>query len=48
MKYNIQTRLKTDTQRGNCFPACISCVLDLDSAEDVFQLQELYDNEETS
>lgn len=48
MKYNLQARLKTDKQRGNCFHACISCILDLNSAEDVLQLQELYDNEETS
>lgn len=38
-------------ERGNCFPTVIACIMDLDSAEDVLQFQELYkgvDEEEDS
>jgi hypothetical protein len=41
MKKNIQTRLGND---GNCYPTVVSCILDKDSAEDVLQIQEYYDD----
>lgn len=43
MKYNIQTRLHkgmSPKDRGNCLATVISCIMDLDSAEDVLQVQE--------
>lgn len=44
MKKLIQTRLHNPPEsRGNCLPTVIACFLDLDSAEDVIQVQELYD-----
>lgn len=44
MKKLIQTRLHVPGEvRGNCFPTVIACFLDLDSPEDVFQIQEHYD-----
>lgn len=46
MKKLIQTRLHNPPlSRGNCFPAVIACFLDLDSPEDVIQVQEIYDKE---
>lgn len=45
MKKLIQTRLHSETQRGNCFPTVIACFMDLDSAEDVIQIQEHYDDD---
>lgn len=42
----IQTRLKTETQRGNCFPTAIACLLGLDNPEDVVQFQEYYDRDD--
>lgn len=45
MKKLIQTRLSTSDKkegRGNCFPAVIACFMDLDSPEDVIQIQEYY------
>ena len=42
----IQTRLKTETQRGNCYPTVIACLLGYDSPEKVIQFQELYDRED--
>ena len=49
MRKNLQTRMHTGNepkQRGNCYPAVISCIMDLDSAEDVFQVQEHYHKED--
>jgi hypothetical protein len=51
MKKNIQTILHTGDkpqERGNCFPAVISCFMDLDSAEDAIQIQRHYHNDEWS
>lgn len=46
MKKLIQTKLhKPPISTGNCFPAVIASFLDLDSPEDVLQIQELYDKE---
>lgn len=42
----IQTRLKTETQRGNCFPTAIGCLLGMDNPEDVVQVQEYYDRDD--
>lgn len=42
---NLQTRLHKGMKiadRGNCLPAVISCLLDLNSAEDVIQVQEYF------
>jgi len=45
MKKLIQTRLHIpDKVRGNCLPTVIACFMDLDSAEDVIQIQDTYDN----
>lgn len=44
----IQTRVKTETQRGNCFPTVIACIMGLDDPEKVIQFQEYYDNENVS
>lgn len=41
----IQTRLKTESQRGNCFATVIACFLDLNSPEDVIQIQEHFEGE---
>lgn len=42
MKKNIQTRLHNPPESvGNCFPAVVSCFLDLNSAEDAMQTEEL-------
>lgn len=38
----IQTRLKTDTQRGNCLATAIGCIMGLNDPEEVLQVQELY------
>ena len=40
---HIQSRLKTDTQRGNCLPTVIACIMDIENPEDVIQIQEYYD-----
>ncbi len=46
MKKLIQTRVHNPPiQKGNCFPTVIACFLDLDSAEEVLQIQEYYDDE---
>lgn len=48
IKLNFQTRF-VDRQkgiRGNCYPTVISCILGLDSPEDVIQFQEYYDSED--
>lgn len=43
MKKNLQTRLHNPPQSiGNCFAAVISCVMDLDSAENAIQIQEYF------
>lgn len=42
MKPVKQTRLVTPTQRGNCYPAVIASILEME-CEDVFQVQEHYD-----
>lgn len=50
MKKLIQNRLHKapdmmnapPEQRGNCYPTVIACFLDLDSPEDVIQIQEHY------
>jgi hypothetical protein len=45
MKKLIQTRLHDSMklkERGNCFPTVIACIMDLESAEDVIQIQEYY------
>lgn len=39
-----QTRLVTETQRGNCYPAVIASILEME-CEEVFQVQELYDSD---
>lgn len=46
MKKLLQTRLHSDSERGNCFAAVIASIMDLDSAEDALQIQEHYDNED--
>ena len=51
MKLNIftklkQTRLKTETQRGNCLPTVIACLLGYDNPESVIQIQEYYDSDD--
>lgn len=47
MKKLTQTRLYIpNTSRGNCFPSVIACIMDLDSPEDVIQIQELYHDED--
>lgn len=38
-----QTRLVTDTQRGNCLAAVIASMLEME-VEDVIQIQEFYDD----
>lgn len=43
MKKLIQTRLHTETQKGNCFATVMACFLDLDSPEDYPQVQERED-----
>jgi hypothetical protein len=41
-----QTRLHIpNKQKGNCLPTVIACLLGKNSAEDVLQIQELYDDE---
>lgn len=42
MKKLIQTRLHEPPQKGNCYPTVIACFMDLDSPEDVIQIQEYY------
>lgn len=43
MKKLIQTRLHNPPEQfGNCYPTAIACFMDLDSPEDAFQVQELY------
>lgn len=48
MKPIKQTRLHKGltpvSDRGNCFPACIASILEME-CEDVIQIQELYDND---
>jgi len=44
----LQTRFgvsfnELPSNRGNCFPCVIACIMELDSAEDVLQVQEYYD-----
>ncbi len=44
MKKLIQTRLHNPpVSRGNCLPTAIACFMDLESPEDVIQVQEFYD-----
>ena len=38
-----QTRLHSSNQKGNCYPAVIASILKME-CEDVFQIQEHYDN----
>lgn len=46
MKKLTQTRLHNPPEsRGNCYPTAIACFMDLDSPEDAFQVQELYDTD---
>lgn len=48
MKKLIQTRLHTSMkkeERGNCFPTVIACIMDMNSPEDVIQIQEYYKEE---
>jgi hypothetical protein len=44
---HIQTRLhkgmKLPSLRGNCRPTVLACIMELDSPEDAFQVQEYYD-----
>jgi hypothetical protein len=49
MKKLIQTRLHNPPQKGNCYPTVIACFMDLESSEDVIQIQEYYpkENEDT-
>lgn len=51
MKPIKQTRLHKGltpvTDRGNCFPACIASILEME-CEDVIQIQELYDENDWS
>lgn len=42
----IQTRLKTNSQRGNCLATSIACIMGLNDPEEAFQVQELYDRED--
>jgi len=42
----LQTRLKTESQRGNCFPTAIGCLLGMNNPEDVVQVQEYYDRDD--
>jgi len=43
MKKLTQTRFHNPPEiRGNCFPTVIACFLDLESAENAFQVQELF------
>ena len=44
MKKNIQTSLYDPNEpgTGNCFPAVISCIMDLGSADYVLQIQQYY------
>lgn len=46
MKKITQTRLHNPDNGiiGNCFAACIASILELDSAKDVLQIQEYYDD----
>lgn len=47
MKKLVQTRLHNPPlSRGNCLPTVIACFLNLNSAEDVIQIQEYYDNKD--
>lgn len=49
MKKLIQTRLHISMkkgERGNCFPTAIACIMDMDSPEDVIQIQEYYKEDE--
>lgn len=46
MRKLTQTRLHNPPQRGNCLPTVIACFLDYESAEDVLQIQEIYDKVE--
>jgi len=42
MKRLIQTRTHEEGTGDNCFATAIACVMDLDSPEDVWQVQEHY------
>ncbi len=42
----IQIKLKTETQRGNCHPTAIACLMGLDNPEDMLQFQEYFDRED--
>lgn len=47
MRKLFQTRFHNPPEsRGNCFPTVIACFMDLNSPEDVLQIQELYDKVE--
>ncbi len=47
MKKLIQTRLHNPPEStGNCWPTVVACIMDLESPEDAFQVQELYDTDE--
>ena len=42
----IQTKLKTESQRGNCHPTAIACLLGLENPEEMLQFQEYFDSED--
>lgn len=44
----IQTRLSNETQKGNCFPTVIACLMGLKNPEEVIQIQEYYNVENNS
>ena len=49
MKKLIQTRLydsMKSKESGNCFPTVIACIMDLNSPDDVIQIQEHYKDDE--
>lgn len=46
MKKLIQTKLKTETKRGNCLATVLACLLNLNSVEEAIQIQEYYDRED--
>lgn len=47
MKKLLQTRLHNPPLTlGNCFPTVIACLMNLDSPEDVIQIQEYYGNKD--
>ena len=47
MKKLIQTKLHNPPEsRGNCFPTVIACFLDLESPDEVLQIQDLYDKKD--